>query len=148
MGPETLFTIRDYFSQLTEFRIDDSEDKGRRLSLLLLLSCPNLRTVTAPLLKVSEIMELTPLGWARTGLRRLSVYFEVDQVSRVDDGEGREECNRFILQHLSTLRELEILLLNGPDKDYDVYSYRNHFKGNLKVCLASGLGILAGLKYL
>ncbi|KAF9540893.1 hypothetical protein EC957_003640 [Mortierella hygrophila] len=147
-SPETLFTIRDYFPQLTEFRIDDSANKGRRLSLLLLMSCPNLRTVTAPLLKVSEIMELTPQGWACTGLRRLSVYFEVDRVSGTDDDKDGEECNRFILHHLSTLTELEVLLLNGPDKDYEVRLRRNHFQGNLKVCLASGLDILAGLKYL
>lgn len=147
-SPEMLFTIRAYFPQLTEFRIDDDGDKGRRLSLLLLMSCPNLRTVTAPLLKVSEIMELSPRGWACTGLRRLSVYFEVDRVSGIDDDKDKEECNRFILRHLSTLTELEVLLLNGPYKDYDVNSFRNHFKGNLKVCLASGLDILAGLKYL
>ncbi|KAK5820891.1 hypothetical protein F5H01DRAFT_339563 [Linnemannia elongata] len=139
---ETLFTIRDYFPRLTEFSIDDPTDKGRRLSLLLLMSCPNLRTVTVPLLKVSEIMELTPRGWACAGLRRLSVYFEMDS----DDDKG--EYNRFILRHLSTLTELEVLLLNGPDKEYDVRSSKNRFIGNLKVCLASGLDILAELKYL
>ncbi|KAF8945501.1 hypothetical protein BGZ47_002503 [Haplosporangium gracile] len=145
---KTLFTIRDYFPRLTELSIDDLTDKGRRLSLLLLMSCPNLRTVTAPLLKVSEMMELTPRGWACARLRRLSVYFEVDRVSGIHDDENGEECNRFILQHLSALTELEVLLLNGPHKNYDVRQQRDSFKGNLKVCLASGLGILAGLRYL
>ncbi|KAG0264727.1 hypothetical protein BGZ95_003530 [Linnemannia exigua] len=141
-SPEILATVHEYIPRLTELRWDSSDDEGCRLALLLLASCPNLRTATTPEIKVSDMVALAPQGWAcARRLRRLSVYFEVDEVLGMD----REESNLFVLHHLSTLTELEVLLLNSGRYYRSVVS--SSLSG-LRICLASGLDRLAGLKCL
>ncbi|KAF9126186.1 hypothetical protein BGW39_006819 [Mortierella sp. 14UC] len=142
-SPEILSTVQENVPRLTELCVDGSEDESRQLVLLLLASCPCLRTVKTSLMKVSDMVALTPQGWACTGLRRLKACFEVDKVLGMD----REEGNRFVLQLLSTLTELDVLILFSGRKNYSAAPGVCDEQG-LKICLASGLDTLAGLKYL
>ncbi|KAK3835689.1 MAG: hypothetical protein J3R72DRAFT_451079 [Linnemannia gamsii] len=143
-SPKILATVHEYIPKLTWLYLDYSSEEGCRLALLLLASCPNLRTVTTQEIKVSDMVALAPQGWAcARGLSRLNVYFEVDEVP----GMGKEESNHFVLDHLSTLTELKMLHLNGDRYYRSVKSGVSDLQG-LRVCLANGLDRLAGLKYL
>ncbi|KAG0377224.1 hypothetical protein BGX24_006502 [Mortierella sp. AD032] len=109
-SPKILATVHEFIPKLTWLYLDYLSEEGRRLALLLLASCPNLRTVTTQEIKVSDMVALAPQGWAcARGLSRLNVYFEVDEVPGMD----REESNHFVLDHRSTLTELEMLHLNS-----------------------------------
>ncbi|KAF9100693.1 hypothetical protein BGX29_006369 [Mortierella sp. GBA35] len=168
--------VQEYLSHLTELSIDVCTNEGRRLTLMLLTSCPKLRTVTTPRLKASEMRVLSPQGWVCKGLRRLSVYFELDEEEDEDEGEyddeevdkdveeeeeeiemtsklheasrmDKEENNRFVLEQLSVLTELEVLLLNS-DRRYSPRYNKESMEHGLSVFLGGGLEVLEGLKYL
>ncbi|KAF9910541.1 hypothetical protein EC991_006359 [Linnemannia zychae] len=142
-SPKILSMVHEHVPRLTELNVEDSADHSSRCILLLLASCPHLRTATVPPMKVSEMVALSPQGWPCTGLRRLSVRFEMDEVLGMDRGES----NRFVLQLLSTLTELEVLILFS-DRYSKCAVPSEPDEKELKMCLASGLDILAGLKYL
>ncbi|KAF9434414.1 hypothetical protein BGZ76_008046 [Entomortierella beljakovae] len=138
--PRIAATIRDYLPNLTEVNVDLDIDEGGQLVLMLLISCPQLHTVVTSLIKASDMMVLYPQRWACNGLKRFSVFFELDEVP----GVLYEESNQFIMKQLSALTELEILLLNGGR----YYKSETPAEGVLSICLASGMDILAELNSL